>query len=128
MSNCINIVYKNMVHLNASEVDVNGLRSLIMKAEKEVNANSSVDEEIPAELKLAWWFLSKNTIFKNTGGVDIRFGAGRSGHTWRDFKGTLWTLKNFIKCPVWIRFGITDEYDGHQTIERVSVNLQEGLK
>lgn len=128
MSNCINIVFKNVVSLKPHEVDAQGLKELITRAEKEVNDKNCVDDNTSGELKVAWWHLSINTQFRKGGGVEVRLGNGRSSHTWRDFRGTLNVLKKFIKTPVWIRFGVTDEYDNHETIQRMTVNLQEGLK
>jgi len=125
MSNCINIVYKSVIDLKPYQVDASGLRDLITKAEKEVNKENSFD--VPGELHFTWWFLCNAVRFKNNGGVQIRLGRGRSSHTWRDFRGTLGILSQFIKSSVIVRFGITDEYDGFKSIERLSVDLSKGL-
>ena len=127
MSNCIDIVYGKKVTLSTKEVDGYKLRELLMKAEKEVNCENSSSETIDAELRIAWWFLCRNTKITPRHGAVIVFGAGRSSHTWRDFKGTLWVLKKFIKKSVIINFGFKDEYDGFKTIERENIDLEVGL-
>ena len=128
MSNCIEIVYKYKVKLRPKEVDGYALRKLLQKAEMEVNRSNSVDDKIPWKLRTAWWFLSRNTIIKGNHGVEIVFGAGRSSHTWRDFKSTLELLKEFIRCPVLVNFGFKDEYDGFKAIFRETINLQTGIE
>ena len=126
MSNCIRIVYKAKISLKPDQVDTEGLRKLIEEAEKKVDDNNCMSKDVRPELKMSWWFLSLNTIFKPKGGVDIIFGEGRSTHTWRDFRGALQVLSQFIKVPVQVRFGIKDEFDSYGDIVRVPVNLQDG--
>lgn len=128
MSNCIDIVYKSVIDLKPYQIDAVGLRNLITKAEEEVNNDNSVSEKVPTDLRAAWWYLSANTVFLTRGGVRIFLGRGRSSHTWRDFRWTLSVLKQFIRSPVIVRFGITDEYDNHKSIVRTSVDLQKGLR
>jgi len=107
---------------------VEGLRELIERAEGNVNSENCVTEDRPAEERVAWWFLSGNTKFAN-GGVVIFLGNGRSTHTWRDLKATLYTLGTFCKRPKTLRFQVSDEFDGFETIGRCkAVISKEGVK
>ena len=58
--------------------------------------------------------------------VLIRFGEGRSSHTWRDFKWLLSVLKPFFKKPCSYRFKLRDEYDGFAKVFPCVVDFHEG--
>jgi len=124
MSNCIEIEQRSKVRFEPWEIDARGLKELIERAEAEVNHDNSVSENVEGKLKLTWWFLSQ-TQFKRTGAVEIRFGEGRSSHTWRDLRGTFQVLSEFVKLPKHHGFICSDESDGHRTWFRMVVNLQE---
>ena len=125
MSNCIDIEQRSKVRFEPWEIDAEGLRALLKRAEAEVNHDNCVGEDVEGKLKIAWWFLSINTQFKRTGAVEIRFGDGRSSHTWRDLRGTFQVLSEFVKIPKSHGFICSDESDGHEAWFRMVVDLHE---
>jgi len=109
------------VRFGANEINAAKLNQLIRRSDREVSQKNCTDENISPDLRLAWWFLAKNTRFMRHGIVEIHFGAGRSSHTWRDLQGTLETLRSFVvKNKRW-RFIATDESDGHR--EQFNLNV-----
>lgn len=128
MSNCIELVQgSDHLTFHHDEIDGLGLSELIREAEAKVDKNNCVNEDVEVRLKIAWWFLSKNTTF-NEHGVIINLGSGRSGHTWRDFGATFHVLSKFIKKPKTVEFSICDEGDGYKTTEHIEIDLQKGLQ
>lgn len=133
MSNCIKIEMKARVDFKPYEIDSIGLYNFIKEANEKVNRKNCVkyegtDKDSPGNNYIAaWWFLTGNVEFRKTGSVTIWFGeSNRSSHTWRDFRYTLKVLSSFVKTTKWNNFGISDEYDGYETIERYAVNLKTG--
>lgn len=122
MSNCINIKHGDDIHFTPDEIDADGLENLIKTAEKEVNRSNCTDETIDWQKRVAWWFLHKTKFTK----VDtiIYLQSGRSGHTWRDFDNTLALISQYVKGPKDHVFYIADEYDGFESLEKYTVNLQ----
>jgi len=124
MSNCIDL-HHYTVRFGQEEIDSRAFESFLATAEKEINGCNCASEEVDRELDTAWWFLCENTTVDEDS-ITIRFGRGRSTHTWRDFKATLKLLSKFIKNPVKHIFAVADEFDGFDTLDEIVVNFKEG--
>jgi len=125
MSNCITIEMKKSVTFKPNEIDAVGLYKLIKEAEEKIKSGKdAVQDNIDPKYKIAWWFLAQNTEFKRTGSVVIHFGEGRSSHTNRDFRATIYYLKDFVLKDKWHRFWISDEYDNYESICETCVNFK----
>lgn len=98
MSNCI-WLGNNVVKFHPWEIDRDKLKSILDNLPKECpdGINLTLESVIGY---YAWWFLKENTIFQKNGIVKIRFGEGRSTHTWRDFRGLVnQVIKPLMLCP-----------------------------
>jgi len=69
-----------------------------------------------------WWFL-EGTSDLTPEGFLVRFGHGRSGHTWRDWRNTLWFLHQFVEKPFAFTVYLSDEYDGHDSVGPFTVRM-----
>jgi len=123
MSNCIHIEGNARVHFEPDEIDAQGLKELLDKAEEKVSELNCVSEEIEPDLRLAWWYLPQTKI-REDNSVDIHFGLGRSTHTWRDFRGTLKVINKFVKKPKVHTFQISDESDAFEEVVNSIVVFQ----
>ena len=85
MSNAIKIK-NNSVVFPAYTIDAEGLKKLIDESESSINDKNCTDPNADPDLKIAWWFLNKNTKIFDNGNVIVHFGDGRSQHTERDFQ------------------------------------------
>lgn len=88
-----------------------------------ISCGSVLDNEV-AQYNMVWYFLSKNVTFiKNS--MIIRFGQGRSIHTWRDFEALIIMINHFWRTMKTFnyRFMIYDEGDGYQHVNIYGVNL-----
>lgn len=112
MSNCI-FLRNNVVVFTAEDIDIprfNAYMSLIPQARPAELPNMTQEQQVEHwNMLSAWWYLATNVTI-NVDMVTIRFGEGRSGHTWRDFRG----LRNcillpFMKRPVSHIFRCSDE-------------------
>jgi hypothetical protein len=99
MSNCIQIGGKGTVTLAAGSFNVEGLRALV-DAVRDLPTAPTDDGYI------AWWFLTASVFTDRS--VRIKFGRGRSSHTYRDFRATLWLLAKFALEPIELRFKLLD--------------------
>lgn len=117
MSNCIEL-HNCEVEFTEDEFDV--------EAYIKVMENSKVSPKAPSLGDNFAWFLADNSIVKaNTNGtksIIIRFGRGRSSHTWRDFRWVVWYLNQFIKKPKAHIFTAADEGDGFDNLFPLEVN------
>lgn len=82
MSNCIQI-YNHTVTFTAEEINIHAYRNLMAEAAR-LGEPGPVDGT-PFNVYIAWWFLEKNSTVTDEA-VTIKFGQGRSTHTWRDFR------------------------------------------
>lgn len=89
MSNCIDL-RNNVVHFPASAIDVLKVRELLDRIPEEMPS-----WETDSVLYTAWWYLATCTVVTDSN-VTIRFGCGRSSHTWRDFL----QLANMVLLPL----------------------------
>lgn len=121
MSNCIHIK-NNVLVLSDADVDREGFKTLVSSV---VGLKCPPENSVDPKRNYAWWFLSENVVFE-PGRVTIHVGEGRSIHTWRDFKGTLALLAEYVRRPRTHVFQVADEYDGFKKYERYTVNLQTG--
>jgi hypothetical protein len=104
MSNCIELA-KHVVFFKTSEIDVEKFRTFLESIPEKMPEGHDVDNG-------AWWYLATNTTFMSDG-VEIRFGAGRSSHTWRDFRYVVNKILNpYMKGKKGHRFICRDESDG----------------
>lgn len=115
MSNCIQI-HNNRVSFFNDEINW----AEINKLWEEHNLH-----DYPFEIgDIFCWFLRNNIYFDDEEkGIEIRFGRGLSGHTWRDFRQTLWFLNEYIIKEKKHTFKIADEGDEYDSIEEVIVNF-----
>ena len=113
MSNCIDIEL-SLVTLTSKEFRVRDYKELIESHKPHLEQDFDVDDAV-------CWFLTDNSFFKDDS-VTIAFGRGRSGHTWRDFRWTIWFLNQYFLAHVSHTFLISDEYDGFETQFPVTVN------
>jgi hypothetical protein len=108
MSNCVDI--KNpVVRIPNHLIDTAGLRGLIASAEDAPYIHEDPPEvkDAKGDRRMAYWFLDGNVLFTRDE-VIIEFGAGRSTHTFRDFEGTIQTLRKFIRGPFSYTFQVSD--------------------
>lgn len=124
MSNCITL-YNHIVVFNNDEIDIAKLFDIIQALPLEVGSFPKTAEE--THQYYCWWFLnslnvkfnkSKPQIFDinevdqkpKYDSVTVKFGHGRSSHTWRDFRGLLNNvIKPLIKNEKEHIFIVTDE-------------------
>ncbi len=115
MSNCIEI-RNGVVPFHKSILNIPALQNLLASV-KDLKTAPKDNQGY-----FAWWFLSQNTVIQGDYAF-IHFGAGRSSHTNRDFKGTLILLKEFmLRQKTWV-FKYTDEFDGHQKVLKWKVDF-----
>ena len=69
-----------------------------------------------------YWYLMPDNVELEEDGIAFIWGKGRSGHTWRDFKGTLQVLNQYLVPNVYVPIEVADEYDGFETTEIVHMN------
>lgn len=125
MSNCIEI-YNGCIKIATKHVAPE-LIELIKKAQEDENTprldHNNLTKEATDYYKV-WWFLSTNVSFEKKSMV-IDLGYGRSRHTWRDFRQTIWLLNDYWCSDKTFKyvFRIADEYDAYQTTENYAVNL-----
>lgn len=126
MSNCIQLYHTRQatdkVVFFRDEIDVEGFKAFLARAERSRSDDPPVEER---EREMAWWFLQANTLVDHRGAV-IRFGQGRSSHTWRDLRGTVDILKRFVKKTKYHRFVATDEADGHRKAFWLDIEFHRG--
>lgn len=117
MSNCIQL-HHHIVVMTKEQIDVSALKARIDK----VKGLEKAPEWKPSDDGyMIWWFLADNTEFETDGSVTIRFGKGRSGHTWRDFRALILTLSKYMKQEVKHAFLLADACDGFDTVENYTV-------
>lgn len=119
MSNCIDIVRGGEVTFFFDEIDIPAFKSLVASS-RDVGFGNMTPEEV--KIYYAWWFLDHAEV--TDASVTIRFGHGRSGHTNRDFKGTIKVLSGFMKKKKFHTFFITDEFDGHKQVFKWSLDFK----
>lgn len=93
MSNCIFFHRNHEVRFSPFDISVMRLRELINDCPSKLP-----DWEKDSSGAMVWWFLKTCTTFDDHGAL-IAFGRGRSGHTWRDFRGVV----NTIIMPIMLR-------------------------
>lgn len=121
MSNCIEI--KNCaVTFAADEIDIPKLKADI---EEKKDGPPFIDSEHGSGTmnNMVYWFLNDYNVSFKEDSVTIRFGAGRSSHTNRDFRGIINYLSDFMLKSKSHTFTIYDEYDGFQTPGRMEVTF-----
>lgn len=135
MSNCIELSTETQTVVFVPEEIDSGKLKLLLDSVQHIKSSGDPEYlELATNKKenhskyFAWWFLLRNTEFRPDGGVKIRFGRGNSGHTWRDFGGTLYWLKDFIKKEKIHRFSIADEMDDFETYEPYIINFLTGKR
>jgi len=79
VSNCIEL-RNHVVTFPEDVIDVSKVRDLLARVPEQMPRW----EEDPI-LYTAWWYMATCTTVTDSG-VTIRFGCGRSSHTWRDFR------------------------------------------
>jgi hypothetical protein len=119
MSNCVEIENPGVV-FSTKDIDAAGLKALLDRAPKgRIPAYGEV-EYVPEEAAAAW-FLVGAVEFLPTGEVLYRIGRGRSGHTWRDLRGTLQVLQPFMRREKRKVFTARDESDGFKRPFRLEI-------
>jgi hypothetical protein len=103
------------------------LIELIKKAQEDENWPSLDYDNLTKEAVdyyLVWWFLSTNVDFEKRSMV-INLGYGRSAHTWRDLRQTIWLLNDYWRSDKTFHHvcRIADEGDEYQTLERYIIHL-----
>lgn len=93
MSNCLFFPANNVVRFNAFDISIMRMRSLLRDCPREIPDC----EKDPINFAV-WYYLKTCTVVDDTG-VTISFGAGRSCHTWRDFR----YLVNYVLRPIMLR-------------------------
>jgi hypothetical protein len=77
---------------------------------------------------IIWWFLSRNTTVMYEEDkrryLQIRFGRGRSGHTWRDFRQTIKLINLYMKKEKKHTFIVSDEMDDFEVPRSVIVTFK----
>lgn len=123
MSNCVDLWRETVVFLS-HEIKLDEFKQLVQTA-PEIRLNHTLTD-LECDQYEAWWFLQKNTVFHPDGWCAIRFGRGRSSHTWRDLQGTLSTIAKFMKRVKHHKFVASDESDGHAKRYWLNVEFKGG--
>ena len=138
MSNCIAFVKHETVHFSGEEIDIPKFAALLQSVRSFSGSARWADlENLTPDQRMAYWFLVANTTLieplKSAPAGDWRyaqamivFGGGNSGHTWRDFRGTLETLSQFMLTEKHHKFLLTDEFDGHKEVLHAIVDFRQG--
>ncbi len=121
MSNCISIRASEVI-FTLEELDISGLMTLLDSV-RAVTDYHDLDT-LSHDQQIAWWFLAQNTHLLDGGRVSIKFGRGRSSHTWRDFGATLVLLSKFVRIPKRHTFYISDEFDGFKAQAPWRINFK----
>lgn len=74
-----------------------------------------------ADDPIFYWFLAENHILYPDGSMTIRFGKGRSSHTWRDLYQTAMLLAEVATAgrPYRCVFQVADESDNFEAVESI---------
>jgi hypothetical protein len=92
MSNCIYFGGRTgIIALTSSEFDTQNFQRFLST----VPFNGEEPKE--GHAYHAWWFLNNNINFPTPNLLIIRLGEGRSTHTFRDLRGTLYTLTRYYR-------------------------------
>ena len=119
MSNCIELA-NHVVTFTTSEIDVERFRNFLYSIPKTEPEGHDVGNG-------AWWYLAQNTDFVSDK-VVIRFGCGRSSHTWRDFRYVVnKIILPFMKGKKSHRFSCRDESDGFAKAYPLEVTFGEEM-
>lgn len=124
MSNCIRFAGSSRTVLfRRDEIDVEALKKDIGSARAvQYREDRSLGER---RADCFWWYLQGTTTLREDG-VSIRFGTGRSDHTWRDFKWLLQELSAYVLLEKEHKFVVFDEFDGFAEPFEISVLFKEG--
>jgi hypothetical protein len=120
VSNCVEIVRNADVIFTSEDLNISALKADILQY------GHSESPPDPRECPVAfycYWFLARNTDFSDDS-VVIRFGEGRSSHTWRDLGGLVRFMGKYMKKTKKHTFIVTDEIDDFQSRERYSVAFE----
>jgi len=133
MSNCIQL-HNFSVKFYEDEIDITKFFEAVDEYERrgdpydhEKRCGCPIDKEDAFKHYMFWYFLSKNSEVRSDEKgkyLRIRFGKGRSEHTHRDFKQTIWAINLFMKKPKKHTFTLADEYDGFDELEQETVLFQ----
>lgn len=116
MSNCFRFVGDNSIFLAKDEIKYDLFMS---KVEKAVAAKKAPDF---GEDYFFFMFLRMN-VERTPNGVLIFFGE-ENRHTWRDWRGTVNVINNYMLCTKEFVFIVTDEADGFRTPGRLNLTLK----
>lgn len=116
MSNCIDFKRRsNELHLNIADVDTEALQAM-MELHHKCNPSDKFllephgkDENANLTCFTSHWFLNHLNVTITSNQVEIKLGHAKSGHTWRDFRQTLWLISQFITRDMWLTFYLEDE-------------------
>lgn len=110
MSNCISLSNES-VFFKKDEIDLLKLKEVLDATPHTLAECEVLDKTDKGWRAFCWWFLKDNThiALGDTGAV-IKFGEGRSSHTWRDFRG----IVNHVIKPLMLKnkvhvFQVEDE-------------------
>lgn len=121
MSNCIKFYNDSPFIIPTDALDQEGFKALYNE-----HYEHQKYKQIPVDDWFCWFV---NDSYKRfDGDLRIWFGTGKSDHTWRDFMVTLVKLSGLVLPDHTIdaKLNISDEYDGHSTIDIVHITLKHG--
>lgn len=123
MSNCIELLDKATVIFLPEEIKIEEFKHLVQTATDQPGLGQTLTDN-QADQYAAWWFLQKNTVFHKDGWLAIKFGQGRSTHTWRDLGHTLRVIAKYMKQVKHHAFIAADESDGFASRFKLKVEFK----
>ena len=122
MSYCIDFHQASeTICIDNSHVDIDKLKSFLEEVNKQVTKDNCFSDDIDWKLRIGYWFLNNMNVSFTEDSVLIILGHARSSHTWRDIKGTMKLIYEFLHDKEYPITLIVEDIDaGDQKIGRVT--------